>query len=48
MLPDDYPVVNFTPQANGQYMVRLLMQSCATAPCFAGTRALTAAGGGGK
>jgi hypothetical protein len=48
MLPDDYPVVNYTPTANGQYMVRLLMQACTTAPCFAGTRALTATGGGGK
>lgn len=40
MLQDDYPVVNFQPQADGQYMVRLLMQACTTAPCFAGARIL--------
>jgi len=43
MLPDDFPVVNFTPPANGQYMVRMLMQTCTLAPCFAGTRALQVA-----
>lgn len=40
MLADDYPVVHFRPEANGQYMVRLLMQSCSVAPCYAGARAL--------
>ena len=40
MLPDDYPVVNFTPPANGQYIVRLLMQQCTVAPCYAGARVL--------
>ena len=41
MLPDDYPVVGFTPPADGQYMVRTLMQACTRAPCYAGTRVLT-------
>lgn len=40
MLPDDYPVVQFTPPADGQYMVRTLLQTCAIAPCFVGSRAL--------
>ena len=40
MLPDDYPVVNFQPTANGNYIVRLLMQQCSVAPCFAGARVL--------
>lgn len=51
MLPDDYPVVNFTAPANGQYMVRTILQVCTTAPCFTGMRALTqapAAAGGAK
>ncbi len=37
----DFPVVDFTPQANGRYVVRLLMQTCSVAPCFAGARVLT-------
>lgn len=51
MLADDYPVVNFTAPANGQYMVRTILQVCTTAPCFTGMRALTqapAAAGGAK
>jgi hypothetical protein len=43
MLPDDFPVVNFTPNANGQFMIRSIMQTCTVAPCFSGTRALTGA-----
>lgn len=46
MLPDDYPVVDFTPPANGQYVVRMLMQTCTIAPCFAGARVLTQSSGG--
>jgi hypothetical protein len=46
MLPDDYPVVNFTPQANGQYMVRTILQTCTVAPCYTGMRALTQAPSG--
>ncbi|ANP45929.1 hypothetical protein [Candidatus Viadribacter manganicus] len=38
MLPDDYPIFPYTPTANGQYMVRLLMQACTTSPCYAGVR----------
>ena len=41
MLPDDFPVVNYSPAENGQYMVRMLMQSCSVAPCFGGARVLT-------
>ncbi len=50
VLPDDYPVVQYQAQANGRYIVRLLMQTCAVAPCYAGARVLTQApsGGGGK
>lgn len=48
-LPDDYPVVEFTPSANAQYMARVILQNCTTAPCYVGMRALTpGAGGGGK
>jgi len=50
MLPDDYPIFPYTPTANGQYMVRLLMQACTTAPCYAGARVVSnapAAGAGG-
>jgi hypothetical protein len=43
MLPDDYPVVNFTPQADGVYYARLLMQNCSVAPCYGGMRLLSAA-----
>lgn len=37
----DFPLVEFTPPADGRYIVRLLMQRCARAPCFAGARILT-------
>lgn len=40
LLQDDYPVVHFRPDANGDYMVRLLMQTCTRAPCYAGARTL--------
>jgi hypothetical protein len=36
-------VVNFTPPATGQYMIRSLMQACSVAPCYAGARVLTVA-----
>ncbi|WP_395646409.1 hypothetical protein [Terricaulis sp.] len=45
MLPDDYPVVNFKPTADGQYMARLLLQNCTVAPCYTGMRALSEAPG---
>jgi hypothetical protein len=43
MLPDDFPVVNFNPTENGQYMIRMIMQQCSVAPCYAGARVLTGA-----
>jgi len=42
VLPDDYPVVSYTPAANGAYIVRIMMQTCTVAPCYAGARVLTA------
>lgn len=48
LLPDDYPVVDYTPPANGQYYLRLLMRSCSVAPCYAGARVLAASGGESK
>jgi hypothetical protein len=40
MLADDFPVVDYTPTANGQFIVRILMQTCTVAPCYAGARVL--------
>lgn len=48
LLQDDYPVVHFLPEANGEYMVRLLMQTCTRAPCYAGARTLQHASQGGQ
>lgn len=45
VLPDDYPVVDYTPSANGQYIVRIMMQACSVAPCYAGARVLTSGAG---
>lgn len=42
MLEDDFPLVDYTPQANGRYIVRFIMQTCSVAPCFAGARILNA------
>lgn len=42
VLPDDYPVVSFTPPADGTYYARLMMQSCTRAPCYAAMRVVTA------
>lgn len=41
LLDDDFPLVNFTPSANGTYYVRLIMQTCTIAPCYAGARVMT-------
>ncbi|MFZ2031423.1 MAG: hypothetical protein WAU68_14010 [Vitreimonas sp.] len=41
MLPDDYPVVTYTPTANGEYIARLILRTCTTAPCYTGMRLLT-------
>lgn len=48
VLPDDFPIVDFTPPSNGRYVVRIIMRTCTVAPCFTGARVLTAGGGGGK
>lgn len=40
-LPDDIPLVNFTPPTNGRYIVRMMMQTCTIAPCYAGARILS-------
>lgn len=40
MAPDDHPMVNFTPASDGVFTVRLLMQTCTVAPCYAGARVL--------
>jgi len=42
LAPDDFPVVNFTPAANGTFTIRVMMQACSVAPCYAGARVLTA------
>ena len=39
--PDDFPVVNFTPASNGQYLVRAILQTCTIGPCYVGARVLT-------
>ncbi len=44
LLPDDFPVVNYSPPANGNYIVRIMMQTCTIAPCFAGARILSGGG----
>jgi len=36
--PDDRPVVNFTPAANGQFIVRVILQTCTVGPCYVGAR----------
>lgn len=41
VLPDDIPVVDFTPPAGGAYQVRMLMRTCTIAPCYAGARMLS-------
>lgn len=49
LLPDDYPVVTYTPETTGVFYARALMQACTVAPCYAGMRVLTPGpGGGGK
>lgn len=46
--PNDFPVVNFTPAANGRYIVRVMMQACSVAPCYAGARVMSNARGGAQ
>ncbi|MFN0063833.1 MAG: SUMF1/EgtB/PvdO family nonheme iron enzyme [Myxococcaceae bacterium] len=38
--PDDFPVVNFTPDRTGSFEIRLIMRACSAAPCYAGGRLL--------
>ncbi|MDX2273975.1 MAG: hypothetical protein NW206_00875 [Hyphomonadaceae bacterium] len=45
LAPNDFPVVNFTPAASGSYIVRIMMQSCSVAPCYAGARIMSSGGG---
>lgn len=45
--PDDRPVVNFTPASNGQYIVRLMLQTCTVGPCYVGARVLQQGGAAG-
>ena len=35
---DDYPIVGFTPQADGVYSVRIVLQTCTVAPCYVAAR----------
>lgn len=42
--PDDKPVVNFTPASSGQYIVRVILQTCTVGPCYVGAR-MVAPGG---
>jgi hypothetical protein len=45
MYDDDFPVVDYTPTANGTFYARLLMQNCTRAPCYTGMRVLAAPAG---
>lgn len=38
VLPDDYPLVDFTPQADGVYTVRIQLKTCSIGPCYVGVR----------
>lgn len=40
-LPDDFPVVTFTPPAAGVYTVRTHLRTCEVEPCMVAVRALT-------
>ena len=37
----DFPQVSFTPASAGIYTVRIMMQACSIAPCFAGARVMS-------
>lgn len=39
-LGDDYPVVQFTPTASGQYTARIRLVTCTNEPCYVGGRLL--------
>jgi hypothetical protein len=38
ILADDYPLVDFTPQTDGVYTLRIQLKSCTIAPCYVGAR----------
>ena len=39
---NDVPIMDYTPALAGTFTVRLMMQACIIAPCFAGVRVLSA------
>lgn len=45
LAPNDFPVVNFTPASSGSFIVRIMMQACSVAPCYAGARIMSGSGG---
>ena len=40
-LPDNFPMVPYTPAASGAHDIRLVLQGCQLAPCYAGARVLS-------
>lgn len=40
LLTDDYPVVNFTPTADGNFTLRIILKTCTVGPCYVGARVL--------
>lgn len=40
LLPDDYPVVNYTPAAPARFFVRVILKTCTQSPCYVGARVL--------
>jgi hypothetical protein len=39
-LPDNFPIVSYTPLDAGAYEIRLVLQGCQLSPCYAGARVL--------
>ncbi|MEZ6022502.1 MAG: hypothetical protein R3C16_03585 [Hyphomonadaceae bacterium] len=40
LLTDNFPVVDVTPEADGEYIVQMYLHACAIEPCYAGLRIL--------
>lgn len=40
LMADDYPVVQYTPAANADYFVRIILRTCTQAPCYVGARSM--------
>jgi len=38
VLPDDYPLVEVTPRADGAYRLRIRLKTCTVAPCYVAAR----------